>query len=34
MKALIYVMKRTLINSVKRLKEKPQKAIGPVFVVI
>lgn len=34
MKALIYVMKRTLINSIKRLKEKPQKAIGPVFVVI
>ncbi len=34
MKALIYVLKRTIINYVKRLKEKPQKAIGPIFVVI
>lgn len=34
MKALIYVLKTTMINSIKRLKEKPQKAIGPIFVLI
>lgn len=34
MKALIYVLQRTVINYFKRLKEKPQKAIGPIFFII
>lgn len=34
MKALIYLLKTTIKNYFKRLKEKPQKAIGPIFVGI
>jgi hypothetical protein len=34
MKALAYIIKRTIINYIKRLKEKPQKLVGPIFVVI
>lgn len=34
MKALAYLLKTSIINYFKRLKEKPQKAIGPIFVAI
>lgn len=34
MNALAYLLKRTIINYFKRLKQKPQKAIGPIFVVL
>lgn len=34
MKAIIYLLKTTIINYFKRLKQKPQKAIGPIFVVL
>lgn len=34
MKALVYLLKKTVINYFKRLKEKPQKAIGPIFFII
>ena len=34
MKALSYLLKRTIINYFKRLKQKPQKAVGPVFVIL
>lgn len=34
MKALVYIIKRSLINYIKRFKEKPQKLVGPVFVVL
>lgn len=34
MKAIVYLLKTTIINYFKRLKEKPQKAIGPVFVIL
>lgn len=34
MKALSFLLKTTIINYFKRLKEKPQKAIGPVFVIL
>lgn len=34
MKALSYLLKTTIINYFKRLKQKPQKAIGPIFVIL
>jgi len=34
MKAIVYLLKTTIKNYFKRLKEKPQKAIGPIFVVL
>ena len=34
MKAIVFLLKTTIINYFKRLKEKPQKAIGPIFVVL
>lgn len=34
MKALAYIIKRSIINYIKRFKEKPQKLVGPIFVVI
>lgn len=34
MKALIYILQRTIINYFKRIKEKPQKAIGPIFILL
>lgn len=34
MKAISYLLKTTIINYFKRLKQKPQKAIGPIFVVL
>ncbi len=34
MKALSYLLKRTIINYFKRLKQKPQKAVGPLFVIL
>lgn len=34
MGALTYLLKRTCINYFKRLKQKPQKMIGPLFIVI
>lgn len=34
MTALTYLLKRTIINYFKRLKEKPQKLIGPMCVLI
>lgn len=34
MKALVFLLKTTAINYFKRLKEKPQKAIGPIFIII
>ncbi len=34
MKALVYVLKTTIINYFKRIKEKPTKAIGPIAVAL
>lgn len=34
MGALTYLLKRTCINYFKRLKQKPQKMIGPLFILI
>lgn len=34
MKALSYLLKKTIINYFKRLKQKPQKAVGPIFVIL
>lgn len=34
MRALSYLLKTTIINYFKRLKQKPQKAIGPIFVIL
>lgn len=34
MKALYYLLKTTIINYFKRLKQKPQKAVGPIFVIL
>lgn len=34
MKALTYILQRTVINYFKRIKEKPQKVIGPIFMLI
>lgn len=34
MSALIYILRRTSINYIKRLREKPLRLIGPVFVVL
>lgn len=33
MKALTYLLKTTIKNYFKRIKEKPQKAVGPIFVL-
>lgn len=34
MGAIVYLLKTTIVNYFKRLKQKPQKAIGPIFVMI
>jgi hypothetical protein len=34
MKALLYILRRTIINYLKSFKKKPQKAIGPVFMIL
>lgn len=34
MKALLYVLQHSFINYLKSFKKKPQKAIGPVFMII
>ncbi len=34
MGALYFLLKTTIINYFKRLKKKPQKAIGPIFVIL
>ncbi|MFT8316470.1 MAG: putative ABC exporter domain-containing protein [Clostridium sp.] len=34
MKALIYLLRTSIINYFKRIKEKPQKAIGMIFPIL
>lgn len=34
MYALIYLLKRTVINYFKRMKEHPQRSVGPIFTVL